>query len=467
MPVALGLPITGFDAPSCRLYRLAVMSAPLKLSPSAPAAESAEGRRPRALVIAEAWRELGPGVAALSNGSGRPLARTLKLILDPLVIRPVQNPGLAGGTLTSDAAAELHDRIRAAGGDLTAAAAWFLELKAARRRLRITDGNPQEKYFQRCFELARTSGPPSADADAVAAEVVTEIAEASGDSLLAQVRELLRDETAATRLGEELGDAWARRPGPGPAAASASESAETVAAALDACPTGDGSAPLSLLVDGSAGSTAGARLADDGAAQQLGLTRHLLPPAPRLGETASKRDLPLPFDRSIFERLFAALSGGARVDLGIDAEELIVAEIVRSTSAWQLGEEDSRVAMLLGAEASTALDAGRGAQPTAAHRLLAARWHREAYVRRALRLPEGTSGVPASVVDDIRTVRRGYLRRLWVRLHGRELREQPLDPRDVWDLLDGVLRSVVMDQRQRLKTMMVRGADEREATEAA
>ena len=123
--------------------------------------------------------------------------------------------------------------------------------------------------------------------------------------------------------------------------------------------------------------------------------------------------------------------------------------------------------MLLGAEASTALDAGRGAQPTAAHRLLAARWHREAYVRRALRLPEGTSGVPASVVDDIRTVRRGYLRRLWVRLHGRELREQPLDPRDVWDLLDGVLRSVVMDQRQRLKTMMVRGADEREATEAA
>lgn len=439
------------------------MSAPTDLSPEAPAAESGRARHPRAQVIAQAWMELGASVAPLSNGSGRPLARTSKLILDPLVIRPLQNPGLAAGTLTDDAAVELRERIRSAGPDLSAAAAWFLELKAARRRLRITDGNPQEKYFQRCYELARTAGSPAADAAAVAAEAVSEIAQASGGSLLARVRQLLADEEHAANLSRELDDAWRRRPASMPPPAPA----ETVAVALDECPTGGGSAAFDALVAEAAGTASGAGLADEGIAQGLGLTRHPFPPLPRIGETASKRDLPLPFDRSIFERLFAALSGGVPPDLAVDAEGLLSEEIVRSARVWQLGEEKGRVAMLLGAEASSALEENGPARPTAAHRLLAARWHREAYVRRALRLPADLSGVPAAVVDDVRAVRRGYLRRLWVRLHGRELRDQRVEGRDVWDLLDGVLRSVVMDQRQRLKTAMTRGSDNREATEAA
>jgi hypothetical protein len=439
------------------------MSAPTDLSAEALRTETAPAAHSRAQVIARAWMEIGPGLAPLSNGSGRPLARTSKLILEPLVIRPLQNPGLAGGTLTDDAALELEDRIRAAGADLTAAAAWFLELKAARRRLRITDGNPQEKYFQRCYELARSTGAPAVDADVVAAEVVSEIAQASGGSVLAQVRQLLTDDDTVTALERELDDAWRRRPVSAPAPVPL----EAVAAALDACATGGDSAPFESLVAGAAGSAAGTGLADDGLAQRLGLTRHPVPPLPRLGETASKRDLPLPFDRSIFERLFAALSGGVPPDLGVDAEGLLSEEIVRSAREWQLGDEESRVAMLLGTEASSALEENGPARSTVAHRLLAARWNREAYVRRALRLPEGFSGVPATVVDDIRSVRRGYLRRLWVRLHGRELRDQRIEARDTWDLLDGVLRSVVMDQRQRLKTAMIRGADGREATEAA
>jgi hypothetical protein len=82
-------------------------------------------------------------------------------------------------------------------------------------------------------------------------------------------------------------------------------------------------------------------------------------------------------------------------------------------------------------------------------------------------MPDGLSGVPAPIIDDVRSVRRAYLRRLWVRLHGRELRDQGIEGADVWDVLDGVLRSVVMDQRQRLKTAMIRGTGAREATEAA
>lgn len=442
------------------------MSAPAELTPVSPDVDAVVALYPRAQVIAQAWQELGDGVAPFSNGSGRPLARTMKLILDPLVIRPVQNPGLAGGTLTAEAADELRDRIRAARVELAAASAWFLELKAARRRLRITDGNPQEKYFQRCYELARNAGAPNADADAVALEVVSEIAQASGDSLLAQVRQLLRDEDQTPRLVAELAQAWASRPVP----PKHRVPDDAIAGALDDC-TGDGyGGRFAALVDADAGSAAAAALDDDGTARALGLTRNPAPPLPPLGGTASKRDLPLPFDRSIFERLFAALAGGAAPDLAVDARGLVEEEILRSARAWELGEEESRVAIVLGVEASRALDpaeAGEAQQATAAHRRLAARWRREAYVRRALRLPIEFSGVPASVVADIRDVRRGYLRRLWVRLHGRELREQAIAAGDLWDLLDGVLRSVVMDQRQRLKVAMGRGALETTGTEAA
>lgn len=445
------------------------MSAPAELTPASPDIVAVAALYPRAQVIAQAWQELGDGVAPFSNGSGRPLARTMKLILDPLVIRPVQNPGLAGGTLTAAAADELRDRIRSARDELSAASAWFLELKAARRRLRITDGNPQEKYFQRCYELARQAGAPNADADAVATEVVSEIAQASGDSLLAQVRQLLRDDDQSARLDAELAEAWRQREH------STSATAPTptaLADALDACAQGGPGHAFDALVRTDAGTAAASSLDDDdGAARALGLTLHAVPGLPALGGTASKRDLPLPFDRSIFERLFAALSGGAAPDLGVDARGLVEEEILRSARGWELGEEESRVALVLGVEASRALDASDpgidSRHPTAAHRQLAARWRREAYVRRALRLPVELSGVPASVVADVRDVRRGYLRRLWVRLHGRELREQTIIGGDLWDLLDGVLRSVVMDQRQRLKVAMGRGALEATGSEAA
>ncbi|WP_345494733.1 hypothetical protein [Nocardia callitridis] len=58
-------------------------------------------RRPRAMVLDAAWRELD-GVAPLSSATGGPLRRTVKLMLDPLVIRPVAHPLCAGPLVNAD-----------------------------------------------------------------------------------------------------------------------------------------------------------------------------------------------------------------------------------------------------------------------------------------------------------------------------------------------------------------------------
>ena len=46
----------------------------------------------------------------------------------------------------------------------------------------------------------------------------------------------------------------------------------------------------------------------------------------------------------------------------------------------------------------------------------------------------------------------------WVRVHGRELRRDPVAAGQVWDVLDGVLRSVILDQRDRLRSLLEREA---------
>jgi len=411
---------------------------------------------PRATAIRRGWEALGDEVAVLSNGSGRPLARTIKLILDPLVIRPVQNPHLSGLLLTTDAAAELAGRIADAGDALIATAQWFAVLKSARRALRITEGNPQEKYFQRCFELARTLGAPDATTAAqTAADAVQEIAQASGENLMTRIREVVQDPVEAARLHEALVRAWrARRP----AERATADDAAAIFVVLDYC--GTTTLPdLAPLIGADAGSAAASALEDAGVARAHGLTALERPTMPELGSTASKRALPLPFDRSVFERLFAASSGGASAEIVLDADEVLADEIVRTAQGWELADEQSRTVMMLGAEASHALDPVDLLRPTNAHRLLRGRWEREAYVRRVRRLPADVSGVPEAIREDVLSVRQGFLRRLWVRLHGRELRGQPTPGAELWNTLDGVLRSVVMDQRHRLKTAITRGTE--------
>lgn len=424
-------------------------------SRTTPAAVPAQGVGgiPRSAVIAQVWQDFGSAVVPLSNAAGRPSARTLKLIVDPLVIRPVQNPHLAGGFLSPDQTAELADRLRSAREVLGATAAWFVELKRSRRTLGVTEGNPQDLYFQRCFELATAHGHPDDDStsEEIAANTVLDVQRSTGESLLAQVRALLTSNDSATRFERALHTAWASRP-----SAPGTVDHEDVCAALDACPEGGGTAEFDALVDGRAGRAGATRIEADGAARDLGLSDRALVGVPALGASATKRDLPRPFDRSIFERLFADLSSGSNRDVWADAEAIVDGEIARSAAPWQLTEEDSRVMMLLGSELARGLGPHPLPDPTVAHDRLRARWDREAHVRRALRLPAESSGVPSQVRADILDVHRNYVRRLWVRMHGREIRESV--GIEVWDVLDGVLRSVIMDQRHRLKRTLVEQA---------
>ncbi|GLZ37799.1 hypothetical protein [Actinokineospora sp. NBRC 105648] len=407
----------------------------------------AEAALPRGLLIAQAWSVLGDAVAPLSNASGRPLARTVKLILDPLVLRPVLNPGFAAAAVRIDHVDALRDRITAAGPVLAATAAWFLVLKKERRRAGITDGNPQDLYFQRCYELATEHGDPGPDRAEVAAGVLAEVHGQDGPTV-AQLRDFVADPGHAGELSRLLDAAWADPPQARPTPA-----AVQPADFLATCPDPDPDLFDALVAD-LAGTAGAVELDRPGTAMDHGLTDRVQPARPALGDTAAKQSLPKPFDRSIVERLFAALSSASRTELGA-VPGLVRREITRSARPWQLGEEPGRVVMVLGREAIAGLD-GAPASPGAAARLRS-RWEREAYVHRVLRMP---SAAPQEVRADVYGVRKAYLRRLWVRLHGRELRRDTVSADGLWDLLDGVLRSVILDQRDRLRSALERQSSE-------
>src|SRR3954451_14985898 len=93
--------------------------------------------QPRRAVIDQAWRAIGPGVEVLSGADGSPLRRTVKRIIDPLVLRLRSNAQYSPAFIAPDVAAELHRLIVERGPQLRCTAAWFAVLKLERRRLRI------------------------------------------------------------------------------------------------------------------------------------------------------------------------------------------------------------------------------------------------------------------------------------------------------------------------------------------
>ncbi|WP_431968557.1 hypothetical protein [Nocardia sp. bgisy134] len=454
------------------------------------------------MVLDEVWRRLD-GVEALSGPHGGPLRRTVKLLLDPLVIRPVQHPSCAGAILSADGATLLASRLFAAADVLRATAAWFTLLKQVRRALRITEGNPQDLYFQRCFELATTAGHPDPVRDRQTAEAaLRDIHEFAAGRTTQALKQHLTDAEVARQLGGLIDIAWRRRP--------ATVSGDHTAAfeeLLDACAnsrvTGDGQPELDRLVAARAGTHSGIDLwhrASGSSANELGLTAHPLPHSPALGASASKADLGLPFDRTIYERVFTVLQASSeRAELP-PIPELVTDEIARSCSPWALLDETLRVAAATGAALAVGLSpfgatsgegaggagrvrhlagaasSGRGgadvawttgrvaapdgmARGTAAHQAINNRWRREAYVLQARRLAvhdsDRASGPLTQIAAELRTPWRPYLRRLWVRLHGRDVRAAAVvEPDELWDLLDGVARSVILDHRTKVKNAL-------------
>jgi hypothetical protein len=408
-------------------------------------APAATATLPRGLVIARAWAGLGEAVAPLSNGAGRPLTRTVKLILDPLVLRPVLNPEFAAGAVAVAHVDALRARITGAGPVLAATAGWFVVLKKERRRLRITEGNPQDLYFQRCFELATEHGRPGPDAARMAAEVLADVHAQEGPTV-AGLRDYVGDEATAYELTRLIDSTWGVTRGPRPTPVPA-----RTAEFLATCATAPDQTTFGALVTAAAGSAGAADLDRPRVALVHGLTDRDRPVCPELGAHASKANLPKPFDRSIVERLFVPLTN-AFLRTGLpDVPELVLGEIGRAAGSWQLADEVSRVVMVLGREASSGLTGDPPAGDAQAR--LRSRWEREAYVHRVLRMPS------SALHADVRGVREAYLRRLWVRVHGRELRGDPVTADQVWDVLDGVLRSVILDQRDRLRSLLEREAE--------
>ncbi|WP_459549980.1 hypothetical protein [Nocardia sp. X0981] len=426
------------------------------------------------MVLDEVWRGLA-GVEALSGPQGAPLRRTVKLILDPLVIRPVRYPSCGGAILSADGATLLAARVHAQADTLRATAAWFTLLKQARRRLRITEGTAQDLYFQRCFELAATRGHPDPHRDRLRAEaVLREIHGFAAGRTTQALREHLTDGERAARFDGLLETAWRRRPAPPEVAID--HTAELRRLLDDAAATrtsADDRAARRLLhqlITAGAGAHTGIELwwRTERGAHALGLTAHPVPPRPGVGDSASTAGLGPPFDRTVYERVFTVLQASTeRAELP-PIPDLVSTEIARSCAPWALLGESLRLAAATGVELALGLAPITGPPPvparaedeatggSAAHRLVNGRWQREAYVLQARRLAvhsiPGDHNPLAAIAAELRTPWRPYLRRLWVRLHGRDVRELPVtEPEELWDLLDGVARSVVLDHRTRVR----------------
>ena len=441
-------------------------------SPSQPIGASCA----RAQVIDRAWRGLGPGLEPLSGPGGAPLTRTVKLIVLPLVVRPTLRPELAADFLGAREAASLDGLVREAGGCLAATAQWYTLLKKVRRALGIVAGNPQDLYFQICFELATEHGAPSTGADALARAAVEDVAGAAGGRTVEALKEHLADSVRRSRLDGELAAAWGgRRPAP---AGDAVVAAALAAELLESCGAAgrDGNAPetpaFAAMVEGGHGSLLGRALwthtsgvwGREDLPAHLELTGHQVPPRPEVGRGASTATLPAPLDRTLFERVFTVLQASVHREELPTVPELVQREVGRSCAPLGLDDESLRVAVVLGGRLAVGLDplgsGESGSGRTAAHRVVNGRWQREASVLRARRMtvsphPDPDGGVLDALAQDLRTPWVAYMRRLWVRLHGRDVRDAPLDDlAAAWALLDGVARSVMMDHRARVRTAL-------------
>jgi len=416
--------------------------------------------QPRRAVIDRAWRAIGPGVEVLSGDDGGPLRRTVKRIIDPLVLRLRANTQYSAPFVDADTAAAMHDVIVGHGAQLRATAAWFELLKRERRRLRITTGNAQELYFPACFELAVTKGAPAqADAEAI----LRDIHGVRDRTAIEVLNQYVADPQVVAGLTDQLGQSWrdvragAEITGPflaglttvlGPAeghsAAAARQRVWSVLIA-DATPYN-----LGAKAHGAAGDL-------QWSITELGLSS-VEPQRPPAIVGAPDSDRPL--NRSVVDRVRATLRRAMDRDELPDIPLLCAEEVDRSCAPWGLLAEDKQATLIAGIE--IAVDLAPLTESAVTRYELAgqiqARLRREAYVLHARRyLADGGLMHPRQqqVIDDLAAFARPYLSRLWARLHGRDVWQEPCDDvDDVRALLEGVARSVSLDHRQRIKAML-------------
>jgi hypothetical protein len=419
--------------------------------------------QPRRAVIDRAWRAIGPGVEVLSSDDGGPLRRTVKRIIDPLVLRLRSNTQYSAPFVASDVAEAMHDAIVVNGPVLRAAAAWFEMLKRERRRLRITSGNAQDLYFPVCFELAVTKGAP-AQQDRDAAEAVLRDVHTDRDRTAIEVlNQHVSDRQVIAKLSDQLGHSW-----------------RDVQAGKEI--TGPFMAGLTTvlgLVDSHTAAAARQRvwraLIADAAPYNLGAKAHsqvsglpwsiveiglssVEPQQPPSIAGGSDSDRPL--NRTVVDRVRGTLRRAMDRDELPDIPLLCAEEVDRACAPWGLLAEDKQATLIAGIEIAACLAPLDEAAVTRYELAgqIQARLRKEAYVLHARRyLVDGGPIHPRQqkVIDDLAAFGRPYLSRLWARLHGRDVWQEPCDDvDDVRGLLEGVARSVSLDHRQRIKTML-------------
>ncbi len=418
---------------------------------------------PRRSVIDRAWRAIGPGVSVLSSDDGGPLSRTVKRIIDPLVLRLRSNPQYSAPVVSAEAAPAMHDLIVGSGPELRAAAAWFEALKLERRRQRIRTGNAQELYFPVCFELAVTKGAPAQRDHETVAAVLREIHRGRDRTAIEVLHEYVADPSVVANLADQLDRSWrdvragATVTGPFLSELStvlglatshrAAAARQRVWAAMiaDATPYNLG-ALAHTEADGLPWSIV-----------ELGLSSAAPQRQPAI---SGGPDGDRPLDRGVVDRVRATLRRALDRDVLPDIPLLCEEEVDRACAPWGLLCEDKQTTLVAGIEVAVELAPLDQSAPSryALAAQIQARLRKEAYVMHARRyLAEGGPIHPRQqqVVEDLAAYAQPYLSRLWARLHGRDVWQEPCeDVDDVRSLLEGVARSVSLDHRQRIKTML-------------
>lgn len=417
----------------------------------------------RRAVIDQAWRAIGPGVEVLSSDNGGPLSRTVKRIIDPLVLRLRSNPQYSNPVVGAETAAAMHDLIVANGPQLRFAAAWFEILKHERRRQRIRSGNAQELYFPVCFELAVTKGAPTSQDRETPAAVLRDVHQGRDRTAIEVLNEYVADPGVVAALTDQLDRSWfdvradhaAVEPFLaelttvlGPATShNAATARQRVWSAVIADAT-----PYNL------GALARVEAAElPWSIVKIGLSSVAPQQKPKIsGGSDSDR----PLDRSVVDRVRATLRRALDRDALPDIPLLCDEEVDRVSAPWGLLAEDKQATLVAGIEVAVELaPLDRSVESRyALSAQIQARLRKEAYVLHARRyLAEGGPIHPRQrqVVDDLAAYAQPYLSRLWARLHGRDVWQEPCDNiDDVRSLLEGVARSVSLDHRQRIKSML-------------
>lgn len=422
---------------------------------------------PRRAVIDRAWRAIGPGVEVLSSDDGGPLSRTVKRIIDPLVLRLRSNPRYSAPVVEPGTAAAMSDLIVGSGPELRCAAAWFEVLKRERRRLRIRSGNAQELYFPVCFELAVTKGPPAPDDRETPAAVLHEVHQGRDRTAIEVLNEYVSNPTVVTALTAQLDRSWRDVRAPETALDTVVEPFLAGLGAVLGAATGHSAAAArqrvwwALIADATPYNLGALARVDDAQLPWSIVTLGLSSVAPQQRpQVVGGSDSDRPLDRTVVDRVRATLRRALDRDALPDVPLLCAEEVDRACAPWGPLAEDKQATLVAGIEVAVELApldrTMTNRYPLAAQ--IQSRLRKEAYVLHARRyLAEGGPIHPRQrqVVDDLAAYPQPYLSRLWARLHGRDVWQEPCeDVDDVRSLLEGVARSVSLDHRQRIKSML-------------